>query len=126
MATVSTRSQTRKRTFDQMTNSTYNNDFQYVDDLEYDKKVRLEVPYSYSHPPGWNSHNHYGMCGQSCPCCRFNVEFLTLQQPIECCFGVCPVCYANHNLQVAREMIDPLQKHNLQSHVLQYMKQFEV
>ena len=90
MATVSTRSQTRKRTFDQMTNSTYNNDFQYVDDLEYDKKVRLEVPYSYSHPPGWNSHNHYGMCGQSCPCCRADV-FNKKIDP-DAWFGACPIC----------------------------------
>ena len=23
-----------------------------------------------SHPKSWNSHTHYGQCGQSCPCCR--------------------------------------------------------
>ena len=22
------------------------------------------------HPVGWSETNHYGMCGQSCPCCR--------------------------------------------------------
>ena len=23
-----------------------------------------------THPFGWSETNHYGMCGQSCPCCR--------------------------------------------------------
>jgi len=22
------------------------------------------------HPESWNPYNHYGQCGQSCPCCR--------------------------------------------------------
>ena len=36
-----------------------------------------------SHPRGWDSHNHYGMCGQSCPCCRAEVGDT---------LGACPIC----------------------------------
>ena len=36
------------------------------------------------HPQYWSKSNHYGMCGQSCPCCRAIVE--------ESNFGVCPIC----------------------------------
>jgi len=35
------------------------------------------------HPSGWTKENHYGMCGQSCPCCRKKVGDI---------FGVCTVC----------------------------------
>ena len=38
-----------------------------------------------SHPLSWDSTNHYGMCGQSCPCCRARVE-----GPKG--LGVCPIC----------------------------------
>jgi len=34
------------------------------------KKIKLEE----SHPKGWTHTNHYGMCGQSCPCCRAEME----------------------------------------------------
>jgi hypothetical protein len=36
------------------------------------------------HPPEWDARVHYGMCGQSCPCCRFLVEPTSL--------GVCTEC----------------------------------
>ena len=36
------------------------------------------------HPSGWTEENHYGMCGQSCPCCRAMIE--------ETDFGVCTIC----------------------------------
>lgn len=35
------------------------------------------------HPHGWCKVNHYGMCGQSCPCCRAQVGDT---------FGACPIC----------------------------------
>ena len=36
-----------------------------------------------NHPRGWCKINHYGMCGQNCPCCRANAGDT---------FGVCPIC----------------------------------
>lgn len=36
-----------------------------------------------SHPRGWDSQSHYGMCGQSCPCCRAEVGDT---------LGACPIC----------------------------------
>ena len=36
-----------------------------------------------THPSGWNPSTHYGMCGQSCPCCRSFVGDI---------LGACPVC----------------------------------
>ena len=47
------------------------------------KKIKLEE--DVSHPAGWSRTNHYGMCGQSCPCCRAEIE----DAPI----GVCPICW---------------------------------
>ena len=38
-----------------------------------------------SHPTGWEKTTHYGQCGQSCPCCRANVEDVP--------FGVCLICW---------------------------------
>lgn len=35
------------------------------------------------HPSGWSKTNHYGMCGQNCPCCRAEQKEI---------FGVCPIC----------------------------------
>ena len=35
------------------------------------------------HPRGWTPDNHYGMCGQNCPCCRKQVGDI---------LGVCPIC----------------------------------
>ena len=53
-----------------------------------------EVQYR-SHPPGWNSKAHYGMCGQSCPCCRFYVEYLIHRSQL----GVCDVCVYNSQME---------------------------
>ena len=39
------------------------------------------------HTGGWTPSKHYGMCGQSCPCCRAEIE--------ETPFGVCPICWKN-------------------------------
>ena len=36
-----------------------------------------------NHPKSWNSDNHYGQCGQSCPCCRARMGES---------FGACTVC----------------------------------
>ena len=36
-----------------------------------------------THPSGWNPSTHYGMCGQSCPCCRSFVGDI---------LGACLVC----------------------------------
>ena len=35
------------------------------------------------HPYGWTKENHYGMCGQNCPCCRKKCGDV---------LGVCPIC----------------------------------
>ena len=35
------------------------------------------------HPHGWCKINHYGMCGQSCPCCRAQLGDT---------FGACSIC----------------------------------
>lgn len=32
----------------------------------------------------WNEKTHYGQCGQSCPCCRWEIA----QEP----FGSCEIC----------------------------------
>jgi len=37
------------------------------------------------HPTSWTPYDHYGMCGQSCPCCRSEVEGPDVM-------GTCPVC----------------------------------
>jgi len=39
------------------------------------------------HSKTWTENNHYGLCGQSCPCCRAIVE--EGNDP----FGVCPICW---------------------------------
>ena len=41
--------------------------------------------YHSCHPTGWCPENHYGYCGQSCPCCRFKVEGPNG-------FGICNIC----------------------------------
>ena len=38
---------------------------------------------SIEHPKSWNINTHYGMCGQSCPCCRTNLGEL---------IGACTIC----------------------------------
>lgn len=48
------------------------------------KKIKLDHDVK-THPEGWTQTNHYGMCGQSCPCCRAKIE--------ETPFGVCPICW---------------------------------
>lgn len=35
------------------------------------------------HPSSWSKNNHYGQCGQSCPCCRAHVGDT---------LGACPIC----------------------------------
>ena len=53
------------------------------------------------HPNGWDSTNHYmslgGQCGQSCPCCRAQVE--------ETNIGVCPICRPN---VIRNRELDPI------------------
>lgn len=39
------------------------------------------------HPASWSLAEHYGQCGQSCPCCRAAVEPTSL--------GVCAICRPN-------------------------------
>ena len=46
-------------------------------------KEESQEPIPTSHPMGWSPTNHYGMCGQSCPCCRAEVGDT---------FGACPIC----------------------------------
>lgn len=38
-----------------------------------------------NHPEYWSTNNHYGICGQSCPCCRSEIEEIPG-------FGTCPIC----------------------------------
>ena len=52
-----------------------------MNELEEATKVEDKVE---EHPSGWTEEHHYGMCGQSCPCCRAIVE--------ETDFGVCTIC----------------------------------
>ena len=54
------------------------------------------------HPEGWNTHVHYGQCGQSCPCCRFQVEYV---QNGGSTLGICSVCLNNYT-----ESSEPKQK----------------
>ena len=49
------------------------------------KRICVEV-----HPSSWSEGNHYGMCGQSCPCCRSKIEGPSG-------FGTCPVCNAEES-----------------------------
>lgn len=35
------------------------------------------------HPRMWTKENHYGMCGQNCPCCR---------KKCGAGLGICPIC----------------------------------
>jgi len=37
------------------------------------------------HPTCWDSENHYGQCGQSCPCCRARAGDSVN-------WGACPLC----------------------------------
>ncbi len=48
------------------------------------------------HPIYWCNQNHYGQCGQSCPCCRAAVGDT---------FGACPICMIkfNSNIQMDNE-----------------------
>jgi hypothetical protein len=38
---------------------------------------------SIEHPKSWNIHTHYGMCGQSCSCCRAKLSEI---------IGACTMC----------------------------------
>ena len=38
---------------------------------------------SIEHPKSWNIDTHYGMCGQSCPCCRAKLGEI---------IGACTIC----------------------------------
>jgi len=44
---------------------------------------RKKVTQPRTHPSGWTKENHYGVCGQNCPCCRRQVGDK---------LGVCPIC----------------------------------
>lgn len=61
----------------------------YTRPLLQSKKIKLDLSSvelkEGQHPKGWTQTNHYGMCGQSCPCCRAKIE----ETPI----GVCPICW---------------------------------
>ena len=46
-------------------------------------KEESREPIPTSHPMGWSPTAHYGMCGQSCPCCRAELGDT---------FGACPIC----------------------------------
>ena len=48
------------------------------------------------HPIYWCNKNHYGQCGQSCPCCRAEVGDT---------FGACPICIIKFNktIQMVKE-----------------------
>jgi hypothetical protein len=41
------------------------------------------------HSKSWTKHEHYGFCGQNCPCCRFELEYMTDTNNI---IGVCTIC----------------------------------
>ena len=43
------------------------------------------------HPIYWCNQNHYGQCGQSCPCCRAAVGDT---------FGACPICIITFNEKI--------------------------
>ena len=45
-----------------------------------------QEPVPTSHPMVWSPTAHYGMCGQSCPCCRAEVGDT---------LGTCPICKKN-------------------------------
>lgn len=45
-----------------------------------------QEPVPTSHSQDWMSTSHYGMCGQSCPCCRAEVGDT---------LGACPICKKN-------------------------------
>jgi hypothetical protein len=55
-----------------------------MSDTQYNHISKKKEP-GKSHPPGWTQSSHYGMCGQSCPCCRAKIE--------ETPFGVCQTCW---------------------------------
>ena len=69
---------TRKRVYDQP-----ESDFQEI------KKSNM------NHPKGWTQEHHYGMCGQSCPCCRARVEDFPL--------GVCEICWLKKVSQINKK-----------------------
>ncbi len=61
----------------------------YVYDSTENKEEHIEEsqePIPTSHPMGWSPMAHYGMCGQSCPCCRAEVGDT---------LGACPICKKN-------------------------------
>lgn len=55
--------------------------------LEHPEVKKISETEKHHHTGGWTPTNHYGMCGQSCPCCRAEIE--------ETPFGVCPICWKN-------------------------------
>ena len=50
----------------QETRTEYNSE----DRMERNEPKRKMKNKRQTHPFGWCKKNHYGMCGQSCPCCR--------------------------------------------------------
>lgn len=60
---------------------------EYDDDniSEYEEPKKITVTHlGRSHPNGWSSERHYGICSQSCPCCRAHVDGNTI--------GACSIC----------------------------------
>ena len=60
------------------------------------------TPFSFFHPRTWSKEKHYGRCGQSCPCCRWQLWVETGFDP----FGVCELCETAAELQSVSAAID--------------------
>ena len=45
------------------------------------------------HPKGWSLTNHWGQCGQSCPCCRANLYKQNIDPDAK--WGACDICIKN-------------------------------
>lgn len=61
----------------------YKEDYNNYVEVSMDGETIQEEELPTEHPIGWNSYAHYGMCGQSCPCCRSEHNER---------LGSCPVC----------------------------------
>ena len=61
------------------------------------------TPWEQAHGPGWDPTTHWtalgGWCGQSCPCCRYEVEGPNG-------FGVCDICKNSQRPATARRVIN--------------------
>ena len=74
---------------------------QFLDIINIDDVLVLLLSQSGTHGPCWNPRDHYGSCGQSCPCCRWIAGES---------FGDCEACQEMKEISDSHEAVRSVSK----------------